>query len=283
MIDKKKMMFCDIEYNNISEKEKDIQVYKNRFKTIRELFELDSVFHIIAGPCSVESSQQMEQTSKLLVRNGVKFLRGGAFKPRTSPYDFQGLGMEGLKILNDMRVKYGLKIVSEIMDPRDIEKALDYIDVIQIGSRNMANFSLLKEVGNTKSPVLLKRGMMSTYEEFIYASEYIVDAGNSKVIMCERGIRTFETITRNTIDIASVAMIKHKSSLPVVVDLSHSLGRKDILPPVLKCIMALNIDGIMLEVHPDPLNAKSDSYQQLNFREFEQILGIVKEMVLEKE
>ena len=256
-------------------KKDNLLVYTNKFKTINDLFSLKSKIHIIAGPCSVESAEQVECTAKFLMKNGINFLRGGAYKPRTSPYAFQGMELEGLKILGHIRDKYGLKIVSEIMDPRDIEMAMEYIDIIQIGSRNMTNFSLLKEIGKTNHPVLLKRGMMSTYEEFIYASEYIVSNGNCNVILCERGIRTFETITRNTIDIASVAMIKHQSSLPIIIDLSHSLGRKDILPLILKSVMALNVDGIMLEVHPNPKNAKSDSQQQLDFNEFEQILSLI--------
>jgi len=243
-------------------------VYKNKYKTINEIFNLDSKFHIISGPCSVESIEQMELTAQLLIKNNLHFIRGGAYKPRTSPYDFQGLGFEGLKILDHVRRKYKLLTISEIVDPRDIEVAINYIDVIQIGSRNMHSYSLLKEVGKTNHPVLLKRGMMATVEEFLNAAEYIVSNGNKNIILCERGIRTFENSTRNTLDISCIAIIKHETSLPVIADLSHSLGRTDIVLPVLKSVEAVGADGAMLELHPEPTKALSDQPQQLNHCEF---------------
>ncbi len=255
---------------------KDMLVYNNNFKTLNKLFDLNSNIHIIAGPCAVESLEQMEQTAQFIVKNGLKFIRGGAYKPRTCPYDFQGLGEEGLKILGHIKKKYDLITVSEIMDPRDIEKAIDYIDVIQIGSRNMYNYSLLKEVGKTNHPVLLKRGMTATVNEFLNAAEYVVSNGNTNVILCERGIRTFEDSTRNTLDISCIAIIKHETSLPIIADLSHSLGRTDIVLSIAKAVKAMNIDGIMLELHPEPKKALSDQQQQLSFREFECLLEEIK-------
>jgi len=253
-------------------KKNDMLVYKNKFKSINELFNLESSFQIIAGPCAVESIQQMDQTAQLLVENNLKFIRGGAYKPRTSPYDFQGLGLEGLKILDQVRKKYGLIVVSEILDPRDLEIALNYVDVIQIGSRNMHNYSLLKEVGKTNHPVLIKRGMMATIDEFLNAAEYIVYNGNANIILCERGIRTFENSTRNTLDISCIAIIKQKTSLPIIADLSHSLGRTDIVFPVLKSVEAVGAEGVMLELHPEPKKALSDQPQQLNHCEFTTVM-----------
>lgn len=243
-------------------------VKSKKFKNLSEMFGAEQGVSLIAGPCSIESYGQMELVAQNLVKNKVRFIRGGAYKPRTSPYDFQGLGLDGLKILDDIRKKYNLLAVSEIMDPRDIELGLKYTDIIQIGSRNMHNYSLLKEVGKINHPVLLKRGMMSTVEEFIFAAEYIVCNGNENLILCERGIRTFGLSTRNTLDISCIAIIKKQTELPLVVDLSHSLGRKDILLPVAKAVMAMQADAIMLEVHNDPKNASSDQKQQLSISEF---------------
>lgn len=245
-------------------------VLKNQFKTINGLFNFNSDFHIIAGPCSVESIEQMEDTAQLLIENGFKFIRGGAYKPRTCPYDFQGLEIEGLKILGHIRKKYGLLIVSEILDPRDLETAVKYIDVIQIGSRNMHNYALLKEAGNTNHHILLKRGMMATVKEFLNAAEYIVSNTNKNLILCERGIRTFEDSTRNTLVISCIAIIKQETSLPIIADLSHSLGRTDIVIPILKAVGA---DGVMLELHPKPQNAWSDQPQQLNFCGFKAVIS----------
>lgn len=223
---------------------------------------------VVAGPCSVESYEQVREVAAALKAEGIKLIRGGAFKPRTSPYDFQGLGMEGLRILRTVADEFGLKVVSEIMNPADVEVALDYVDVIQVGARNMQNFDLLKAVGSVRTPVLLKRGIAATMEEFLYAAEYIVSRGNSQVILCERGIRTYEKWTRNTLDISAVPILKLESHLPVMVDVTHSTGRRDILLPAAKAALAAGADGVMLEVHPDPSIALSDANQQIDIDQF---------------
>lgn len=223
----------------------------------------------VFGPCSVESYDQVEQVAKNLVAKGQKFIRGGAFKPRTSPYDFQGLGEEGLKILKEINVKYDLAVISEIVNPNHFELADPYIDVFQIGARNMQNFELLKEAGKSNKPVLLKRGLSATIEELIYAAEYIHASGNSNIIICERGIRTYEKATRNTLDISAVPILKQGTHLPVLVDVTHSTGRKDIMLPVAKAALAVGADGVMAEVHPDPAVALSDAGQQMNLNEFD--------------
>jgi len=228
---------------------------------------------MIAGPCSVESEEQLNIVAEELVKQGVKIIRGGAFKPRTSPYDFQGLGVEGLKLLRKVADKYQLKVISEIVNPADIEMATQYVDIIQIGARNMQNFELLKAAGEVNTPVLLKRGLAATIEEFLFAAEYIVSRGNSQVILVERGIRTYEKWTRNTLDILAVPILKQESHLPVMVDISHSAGRKDIAIPIAKASLAAGADGIMVEVHPDPAVALSDANQQLNLSEFDQLMS----------
>lgn len=226
-------------------------------------------FTIIPGPCAIESERQMEDIGRFLSSLGIKLIRGGIFKPRTSPKSFQGLGVEGLEIVKNIKSKYGLKIVSEIMDPRDIEEAMDYIDVFQIGSRNMQNFSLLKEVGKTDKPVLLKRGMSATIKEWIMAAEYINLEGNDNIILCERGIRTFDDYTRNTLDLMSIPIIKEKTNYPIIVDPSHGTGRKELVLPASKAAKILDADGIIVEIHPNPEEALSDGFQSLNFAEFE--------------
>ena len=223
----------------------------------------------VFGPCSVESYDQVDAVASQLAARGQKFIRGGAFKPRTSPYDFQGLGEEGLKILKEMNKKYGLNIVSEIVNPAHFEMADQYVDVFQIGARNMQNFEILKEAGKSNKPILLKRGLAATIEEFIYAAEYIHSNGNSQIIMCERGIRTYEKATRNTLDISAVPILKQGTHLPVLVDVTHSTGRKDIMLPVAKAALAVGADGVMAEVHPDPAVALSDAGQQMDLREFD--------------
>ncbi|MGO2833205.1 MAG: bifunctional 3-deoxy-7-phosphoheptulonate synthase/chorismate mutase [Staphylococcus saprophyticus] len=223
----------------------------------------------VFGPCSVESQEQVDAVAANLQARGEKFIRGGAFKPRTSPYDFQGLGVEGLKILKNTKDKYGLNVVSEIVNPADFEVADDYLDVFQIGARNMQNFELLKEAGRSNKPVLLKRGLSATIEEFIFAAEYIASQGNENIILCERGIRTYEKATRNTLDISAVPILKQGTHLPVMVDVTHSTGRKDIMLPTAKAGLAVGADGIMAEVHPDPSVALSDSGQQMDFNEFD--------------
>ncbi|MBO8749825.1 bifunctional 3-deoxy-7-phosphoheptulonate synthase/chorismate mutase [Staphylococcus aureus] len=223
----------------------------------------------VFGPCSVESFEQVEAVAKNLYAKGEKFIRGGAFKPRTSPYDFQGLGVEGLKILKQIKDKYDLNVVSEIVNPNDFEVADEYLDVFQIGARNMQNFELLKEAGRTKKPILLKRGLSATIEEFVYAAEYIASQGNQNIILCERGIRTYEKVTRNTLDISAVPILKKGTHLPVMVDVTHSTGRKDIMLPTAKAALAVGADGVMAEVHPDPSVALSDAGQQMDLDEFQ--------------
>lgn len=223
----------------------------------------------VFGPCSVESFEQVEAVAKNFHAKGEKFIRGGAFKPRTSPYDFQGLGVEGLKILKQIKDKYDLNVVSEIVNPNDFEVADEYLDVFQIGARNMQNFELLKEAGRTKKPILLKRGLSATIEEFVYAAEYIASQGNQNIILCERGIRTYEKATRNTLDISAVPILKQGTHLPVMVDVTHSTGRKDIMLPTAKAALAVGADGVMAEVHPDPSVALSDAGQQMDLDEFQ--------------
>jgi len=223
---------------------------------------------LIAGPCSVESYEQVRAVAENHVKRGLRTLRGGAYKPRTSPYDFQGLGEEGLKILKRIGDEYNLVTISEIVTPGDLELAAQYIDVIQIGARNMQNFELLKAAGRLNHPVLLKRGLSATIEEFIYAAEYILSEGNSQVMLCERGIRTYEKATRNTLDISAVPLLKQETHLPVFVDVTHSTGRRDLLLPTAKAGIAVGSDGIMVEVHPDPDVALSDAKQQLNIPDF---------------
>lgn len=232
--------------------------------------------HFIMGPCAVESYDQVKLVAQAMRAQGLKLMRGGAFKPRTSPYDFQGLGVEGLKILRQVADEEGMAVISEILNPNDIETALDYVDVIQIGARNMQNFELLKAAGAVRKPVLLKRGLSATIEEFMYAAEYILAQGNDQLILCERGIRTYEKATRNTLDISAVPILKKETHLPVVVDVTHSTGRKDLLLPTAKAALAIGADAVMAEVHPDPAVALSDSAQQMDIPEFNEFMAEAK-------
>ncbi len=250
----------------------------NKVKIDDELIIGGDEFIVIAGPCAVESEEQMDMIGKFLKRLGVKIIRGGAYKPRTDPKSFQGLGINGLRILKAIKELYGFKVVSEIMDPRDVEMAYEYIDIYQIGSRNMQNFSLLKEVGRTKKPVLLKRGMSATLEEWYNASEYIRNEGNENIILCERGIRTFEDYTRNTLDLMSVPIMKSKTGYPVIVDPSHGTGRRELIGPASKAAVAVGADGIMIEVHPQPEKALSDGLQSLSFDDFEKVLSEIRQV-----
>ncbi|RDI44304.1 bifunctional 3-deoxy-7-phosphoheptulonate synthase/chorismate mutase [Falsibacillus pallidus] len=226
--------------------------------------------HFVFGPCAVESYEQVAAVAQSIKSKGLKLLRGGAFKPRTSPYDFQGLGIEGLKILKRIADDFDMAVVSEIVNPADIEHALEYIDVIQIGARNMQNFELLKAAGAVNKPVLLKRGLAATIDEFINAAEYIMAQGNGQIILCERGIRTYERATRNTLDISAVPILKQETHLPVFVDVTHSTGRRDLLLPTAKAALAIGADGVMAEVHPDPAVALSDSAQQMDLEQFDE-------------
>ncbi|KKK35802.1 3-deoxy-7-phosphoheptulonate synthase [Salinicoccus sediminis] len=223
----------------------------------------------IFGPCAVESYRQTAEVAAMLKEKGLGIIRGGAYKPRTSPYDFQGLGEEGLRILSRIREEYGLAVISEITAPGHVELARPHLDIFQIGARNMQNFELLKAVGRSQTPVLLKRGLSATVEEFLYAAEYILAEGNPRVILCERGIRTYEKSTRNTLDISAVPLLKQATHLPVMVDVTHSTGRKEIMAECAKAALAAGADGIMAEVHPEPDAALSDSKQQMSFTEFE--------------
>ncbi|EIT86786.1 bifunctional 3-deoxy-7-phosphoheptulonate synthase/chorismate mutase [Fictibacillus macauensis ZFHKF-1] len=232
--------------------------------------------HFVMGPCAVESYDQVKQVAQAMKAQGLKLMRGGAFKPRTSPYDFQGLGMEGLRILRQVADEENLAIISEILNPNDLEEALNYVDVVQIGARNMQNFELLKEAGKINKPILLKRGLAATIEEFMYAAEYILAQGNDQIILCERGIRTYERATRNTLDISAVPILKKETHLPVMVDVTHSTGRRDLLIPAAKAALAIGADGVMAEVHPDPAVALSDSAQQMNIPQFNEFLEEVR-------
>ncbi|RMD52029.1 MAG: 3-deoxy-7-phosphoheptulonate synthase, partial [Nitrospirae bacterium] len=218
---------------------------------------------VIAGPCAVENRENLFAIAERVKAAGASFVRGGAFKPRTSPYTFQGLGVDGLKLLSEVKKEYGLPVVTELMDPRDIDALLEYADIIQIGARNMQNFRLLTEVGSYDKPVLLKRGLCATLKELLMAAEYILSRGNTKVILCERGIRTFETATRNTLDLSAVPMLKKLSHLPVIVDPSHGVGVYDCVAPMAKAAVACGADGLLIEVHIEPEKALSDGAQSL--------------------
>ena len=223
---------------------------------------------VMAGPCTVESLDQMLETAHAVKEHGAKVLRGGAYKPRTSPYSFQGLGEEGLRILGKVREETGLRIVTEVMDPELVPLVTTYADILQIGARNMQNFALLHAVGKAHRPVLLKRGMMSTIEELLMAAEYILSHGNDRVILCERGIRTFESYTRNTLDISAVPILKQLSHLPVIVDPSHATGKLELVEPVSRAAIAVGADGLIVEVHAHPEEALSDGAQSLKPKRF---------------
>lgn len=233
---------------------------------------------MIAGPCAVESEEQMFTIAEEIKKMGTHFLRGGAYKPRTSPYAFQGLEEEGLKLLRNAADANGLKVVSEIVSENFIDSAAKYCDVVQIGARNMQNFELLKAAGKAKIPVLLKRGISSTIEEWLDAAEYIMSEGNYNVILCERGIRTFETATRNTLDISAVAVVKEKSSLPIIVDPSHAAGKSSYIRSLSLAAVAAGADGLIVEVHPDPKEAVSDAAQQITPKEYSKLLSDVKKV-----
>ncbi|WP_078391966.1 bifunctional 3-deoxy-7-phosphoheptulonate synthase/chorismate mutase [Shouchella patagoniensis] len=242
----------------------------------------DGTQKFVFGPCAVESYEQVLTVAKEMKKRGQTILRGGAFKPRTSPYDFQGLGLEGLQILKRVADELDMSVISEIVSPNDIEVAVEYVDVIQIGARNMQNFELLKAAGSVKKPVLLKRGLAATIEEFIHAAEYVVSKGNDQLMLCERGIRTYEKATRNTLDISAVPILKQETHLPVMVDVTHSTGRRDLLLPTAKAALAIGADAVMAEVHPDPAVALSDSAQQMNLKEFNEFLDALIESGLYK-
>jgi 3-deoxy-7-phosphoheptulonate synthase len=232
--------------------------------------------HVIAGPCAVENRTLITSIAEKVKDSGASFIRGGAFKPRTSPYSFQGLGEEGLRYLADAREMTGLPVVTELMDPRDIDVMVKYADIIQIGARNMQNFRLLLEVGSVKKPVLLKRGLSATIKEWLMSVEYIMSRGNHEVILCERGIRTFETATRNTLDLSAVPLLKQLTHLPVVVDPSHGVGKWDLVSPMAKAAVAAGADGLMIEVHTNPEEAMSDGEQSLKTDAFGKLMDELK-------
>jgi 3-deoxy-7-phosphoheptulonate synthase len=235
---------------------------------------------VIAGPCAVESLEQLSDTAMAVKKEGARILRGGAFKPRSSPYSFQGLGEEGLKLLSSVRAETGMPVVTEVMDTRQVEMVVKYADMLQIGSRNMQNYPLLKEVGMTRKPILLKRGMMATIEEFLLAAEYILNQGNENIILCERGIRTFETSTRNTLDLSAVPMLKRLTHLPVIVDPSHGTGISWMVPSMAKAAVAAGADGLIMEVHYRPDQALCDGYQSLNPGNFAGLMNELKKIAL---
>ena len=230
---------------------------------------------VMAGPCAIESYEQLLETAKFVKSKGANILRGGAYKPRTSPNSFQGLKEEGLEILKAVKKETGMPVITELMDARELDKLYEVADIIQIGSRNMQNFSLLTEVGKQDKPVMLKRGLSSTISEWIGAAEYIAIGGNQKIIMCERGIRTYNDYTRNTLDLAAVPIIQKETGLPIVVDPSHATGVRYLVKPMSIASLAAGADGIMVEVHPDHINALSDGMQSLHFNEFEDLMNSI--------
>jgi 3-deoxy-7-phosphoheptulonate synthase len=228
---------------------------------------------VVAGPCSVEGLDMLAETARHVKKAGAVGLRGGAFKPRSSPYSFGGLGEEGLKMLADVRAETGLPVVTEVMDPRQADLVAEYADVLQIGARNMQNYTLLTEVGRLHRPVLLKRGMSATIEDLLLAAEYVMKQGNNNVILCERGIRTFSDATRNTFDLAAIPVLKKETHLPVVADPSHAAGRRDLVAPLAHAAVAAGADGLLIEVHPAPEEAVSDGDQSLTFDEFDALMA----------
>jgi 3-deoxy-7-phosphoheptulonate synthase len=232
----------------------------------------DEVVAICAGPCSVESAEQIDSTARAVAARGANVLRGGAFKPRTSPYAFQGLGADALKLLREAADRYGLAVVTEVLDPREVPLVCEYADMLQIGARNMQNFSLLREAGESRKPVLLKRGLSATIEEWLMAAEYLLVAGNSNVVLCERGIRSFDRTTRNLLDIAAVPLLHSLTHLPVIVDPSHGTGVARLVQPMALAALAAGADGLLVEVHPDPPSAASDGPQSLTFEQFESLM-----------
>jgi 3-deoxy-7-phosphoheptulonate synthase len=227
---------------------------------------------ICAGPCGVESMEQLEAAARAVAAAGANVLRGGAYKPRTSPYSFQGLGQEALEMLRAAGDRHGLAVVTEVMDPRDVEKVASYADMLQIGARNMQNFPLLREVGATRMPVLLKRGLSATVQEWLLAAEYVLLGGNESVVLCERGVRSFDVATRNLLDISVVPVLEGMTHLPVIIDPSHAMGIARLVPPIAIASLAVGAHGLLIEVHPDPANALSDGAQSLDFVQFEELM-----------
>ncbi|MGC8893074.1 MAG: 3-deoxy-7-phosphoheptulonate synthase [Candidatus Saccharicenans sp.] len=276
-------------FENLPEVEKVVRILSPFKLASREIKQDDSVFRlngkveiggnhfvIMAGPCAVESREQILETAAALKEMGVKIIRGGAYKPRTSPYTFQGLKEKGLEYLKEVKEKTGLAIVTEVLSVEDVDKVSQVADILQVGARNMQNYPLLESLGKVDRPVLLKRGMMSTLEELLMSAEYILSNGNPRVILCERGIRTFEKYTRNTFDVSAIPMLKKLSHLPVIADPSHGTGVRDLVIPVSKAALAAGANGLIVEVHPDPSSALSDGFQSLDFKSFGRMLEDLK-------
>ena len=238
----------------------------------------DKYCGLIAGPCTIESYEQTDEIADALSKSNVKILRGGAFKPRTSPYAFQGLGEEGLKIIRSVADKYGMGVISEIMEPSQIDMFMDYVDILQIGARNMQNFNLLKELGKINKPVVLKRGLSATYDEWLMSAEYIMSGGNNQVILCERGIRTFEKYTRNTLDLTAIPVIKKLSHLPIIIDPSHATGLRDKVSPMSLAAVAAGCDGLIIEVHSNPDCAICDGAQSLYPEQYDELYKQIKQI-----
>ena len=286
--DKKKI--ANLEMNMMSGVEKTVRITEKYKLVSREFHPSDTVIDvdgvkiggdhltIMAGPCAVESEEQLQEAARCVKDGGAQFLRGGAFKPRTSPYDFQGLAEKGLKMLRKAADENGLKVVTEIVDKDDIDLIGAYADVYQVGARNMQNFQLLKALGKAKKPVMLKRGLSSTISEWLNAAEYIAAGGNEEIILCERGIRTYETFTRNTLDLSAVAAIKELSHLPIIVDPSHGTGRWQMVRPMARAAIAAGADGLIIEVHPHPEVALSDGDQSLTPKNFRRLMEEVQQI-----
>jgi len=254
------------------------KLVSRQVKPQRSVVEVDGVgigdgsFTVIAGPCSVESSEQLFSTARAVKAAGARLLRGGAYKPRTSPYEFQGLGVEALKLLRQVRQEIGLPVVTEVMSTEDVDLICEHADMLQVGARNMQNFALLRRLAKVEKPILLKRGPSASVKEWLLAAEYLLAGGNRNVVLCERGIKTFETETRNTLDLASVALARELSHLPVIADPSHGTGRRSLIPPMSRAAAALGADGLIVEVHPCPERALSDGPQSLDFEGFNSLM-----------
>lgn len=279
-----KKIIANLEMEMMAGVEKTIRITEKYKLVSRDFHPLDTIVDVggvkiggneivvMAGPCAVENFEQVRETAEVVKNCGAKILRGGAFKPRTSPYDFQGLGGEGLKILKKVADEFDLKVVTEIVDKDDIELVENYSDILQVGARNMQNFQMLKALGKSEKPVMLKRGLSATISEWLNAAEYIMSSGNENVIFCERGIRTYETYTRNTLDLSAVAAIKELSHLPIVVDPSHGTGRRNMVAPMSRAAIAAGADALMIEVHPHPEIALSDGNQSLTPEDFKNLM-----------
>lgn len=279
-----KKLIANLEVNMLEGVDKSVRITEKYKLVSRDFHPADSIVNVdgvkiggeqivvMAGPCAVESLEQLKESARLVKQSGAKFLRGGAYKPRTSPYDFQGLEAEGLKLLREAADEVGLKVVTEVVDKDDIERVEEYSDMLQVGARNMQNFQMLKALGRAKKPVLLKRGLSATISEWLNAAEYIMAGGNENVVFCERGIRTYETFTRNTLDLSAVAAVKELSHLPIIVDPSHGTGRWQMVQPMARAAIAAGADGLIIEVHPHPEVALSDGNQSLKPKNFDRLM-----------